>query len=155
MLRPHADAASTSWGAREDLGQGSNFESFLPVRSRLAPTHRWLVAIGQERVQERLCKGPASTCDSCSSNTDLADLGQHIRKPQPDWRVSSHPVAWSTTAPRWNGQTAGIGSCGCQCDVPTLPPCGKNKRDKAYWPPLQWFKKQSKKQRDRAKAMAV
>ena len=60
MLRPHADAASTSWEAREDLGQGSNFESFLPVRSRLAPTHRWLVAIGQERVQERLCKGPSS-----------------------------------------------------------------------------------------------
>ena len=30
-----------------------------------------------------------------------------------------------------------------------------NERDKAYWPPLQWFKKQSKKQRDRAKAMAV
>ena len=83
MLRPHADAASTSWEAREDLGQGSNFESFLPVRSRLAPTHRWLVAIGQERVQERLCKGPASTCDRCSSSTDLADLGRQIRKPQP------------------------------------------------------------------------
>ena len=60
MLRPHADETSTSWEAREDLGQGSNFESFLPVRSRLAPTHRWLVAIGQERVQERLCKGPSS-----------------------------------------------------------------------------------------------
>ena len=60
MLRPHADAASTSWEAREDLGQGSNFESFLPVRSRLASAQRWLVAIGQERVQERLCKGPSS-----------------------------------------------------------------------------------------------
>ena len=33
-------------------------------------------------------------------------LGRQIRKPQPDWRVSSHPVAWSTTAPRWNGQTS-------------------------------------------------
>ena len=84
MLRPHADETSTSWEAREDLGQGSNFESFLPVRSRLAPAHRWLVAIGQERVQERLCKGPASTCDSCSSSTDIADLGRQIRKPQPD-----------------------------------------------------------------------
>ena len=98
----------------------------------------------------------ATTCTATRESTSAkADLGRQIRKPQPDWRVSSHPVAWSTTTPRWNGQTAGIGSCGCQCDVPTLPPCGKNKRDKAYWPPLQWFKKQSKKQRDRAKAMAV
>ena len=78
--RPNAHRA----GGREDLGQGCNFESFLPVRSRLASAHRWLVAIGHERVQERLCKGPASPCDSCSSSTDLADLGRQIRKPQPD-----------------------------------------------------------------------
>gem|GEM_PF-4322450 len=90
MLRPHADAASTSWEAREDLGQGSNFESFLPVRSRLAPAHRWLVAIGQERVQERLCKGPESTsiANACARGSKVGgdnmyrNKGVYFRKKQ-------------------------------------------------------------------------
>ena len=82
MLRPHADAASTSWEAPEDLGQGSNFESFLPVRSRLAPTHRWLVAIGQERVQERLCKGPASTsiANACARGSKVGGDNMYRNK---------------------------------------------------------------------------
>ena len=82
MLRPHADAASTSWEAREDLGQGSNFESCLPVRSRLAPTHRWLVAIGQERVQERLCKGPASTsiANACARGSKVGGDNMYRNK---------------------------------------------------------------------------
>ena len=100
--------------AREDLGQGSNFESFLPVRSRLAPAHRWLVAIGQERVQERLCKGPSSVehwvgaHESCwpavpsasivTTDLNLMNLHQpHFITPLCEWPMARRgkPGAWA------------------------------------------------------------
>ena len=89
--RPNAHRA----GGREDLGQGCNFESFLPVRSRLASAHRWLVAIGRGRAQELRRNGPTTDflvvpLAPVASSTDWL----HQRKPTDPRRHTLFTLDW-------------------------------------------------------------
>ena len=109
MLRPHADAASTSWEAREDLGQGSNFESFLPVRSRLAPAckrdyarvqHRRATDVRAAQISQILGGKSANLSQvDVSRRTQWRGLPQHlvgtVRPAQPavDWLHPRQPTA--------------------------------------------------------------